>query len=184
MKLLVDFFPLLAFFISYKLTDIYTATAVLMAASSVQVAYLWFKNRRLETMPLVVLGFALVFGTLTLVMHDELFLKWKVSVVEWLFALLLLGAPLFGRNLLKELLDKEITLPDSVWSRLNIGWGLLFFVLGTVNVYFIYFTSTDTWVNFKVWGLTVSNLVAIALTGVYIARHLPKDTPDANNENA
>lgn len=175
MKLLVDFFPLLAFFLAYKFADIYTATAVLMAAASIQVAWLWQKNRRIETMPVVVLGFALVFGTLTLVLHDELFLKWKVTVIEWLFGTALLLAPLFGKNLLKELLGKEIVLPEAIWTRLNWAWGLFFLALGAVNIYFIYYMSTDAWVNFKVWGLTIANLVFVLVTGFYMARHIPEE---------
>lgn len=183
MKLLEDFFPLLAFFISYKLGGIYTATAVLMGACSLQVFYKRLKYKKFETMDLTVLGLALVFGSATLLLRDESFLKWKVTVVEWLFAALLLLAPLFNKNLLKGMLGQQISVPDFVWQRLNIAWGLSFLLLGAVNIYFIYYTSTETWVNFKVWGLTIVNLVSIVLTVLYISRYLPTDdAPKSNNE--
>ncbi|MBI2379864.1 MAG: septation protein A [Gammaproteobacteria bacterium] len=177
MKLLIDFLPLLAFFLSYKLTDIYTATAVLMVASALQVAYLWFSQRKLETMPVVVLGFALVFGTLTLVLRDEAFLKWKVTLVEWLLAGIFLLGPLFGKFMLKELLGKEIQLPDRVWNRINLAWGLSFLILGTANIYFIYNMSTEAWVSFKVWGLTGANLLMVIASGFYMAKHMPEEGP-------
>lgn len=182
MQFLIDFLPLLAFFLTYKLADLYTATAVLMVASVAQVGWLWFKHRRLDTLPVVVMGFALVFGTLTLVLHDDSFLKWKVTLIEWLLAGSFLLAPLFGKSLLKELLGKTIALPDAIWARMNLAWGLFYFALGALNVYFIYYTSTETWVLFKVWGLTAANLLFLVATAFYMGRHLPEEAAVAEKE--
>lgn len=184
MKLLVDFFPVLAFFISYKLLGIYPATAVLMGASVLQVGYLWFKNRRVETMPLVVLFFSLVFGSLTLLLHNDMFLKWKVTIICWVTGGVFLLGPLFGRNVLKEMLGGEAPMDEKSFARLNLAWGLFPLLMGLINLYFVYYTTTDTWVNFKVYGMTAGYLLFSLASGLYMYRHVKPEAVNKSNESA
>ena len=125
MKLLLDFFPILLFFVSYKLSDIYTATAVLMAATIAQMAVIYLRERSLQTMHKVTLVLVLGFGAMTLGLHDERFIKWKPTVLYCGMALALaLATWVFKKSPIKGLLGSQLELPDPVWSRLNGAWVL------------------------------------------------------------
>lgn len=181
MKLLYDFFPLLLFFAAFKVYDIYVATAVAIVASAIQVAGLWFVRRRFETMPLVTLGVLAVFGGLTLLLHDDTFIKWKPTIVYWVLGTLVLGSHWVGRRTLFErLLGEQISLPPVVWSRQNFSWGLFFVALGALNLYVAFYYRLDLaaaerreiWVNFKVFGLLGLTFVFMLVQGVLMARHV------------
>jgi intracellular septation protein len=188
MKFLYDLFPLLLFFAAYKYYDIYVATAVAIAASLVQVAGYWWKHRRFETMQLVTLGVIVVFGGMTLLLHDDTFIKWKPTLVYWILAALILGSQRFGkRTLLGRLLGGQVALPESVWRRLNLSWGVFFAAVGALNLYvaFFYAPQLDAavrqsiWVNFKVFGLMGLTLLFVVVQAVFMARHMqnkPADT--------
>ncbi len=175
MKFLIDFFPIVLFFGAYKLADIYTATAVLMAATVLQTALIWRLDGRLQTLHKVTLVLVLGFGALTLGLHDERFIKWKPTL---LYAGLALGLAVahwgFGKNALQSLLGQQLKLPPAVWHRLNISWVLYCVFMAGLNGYVAQFFSTDTWVNFKLWGY-VFPLVFIIGQGIYVSRHLPRD---------
>lgn len=177
MKLIVDFLPLLVFFAAYKLQGIYVATAVLMAATVLQSAYIYATERRLQAIHQITLVLVLVFGTLTLVLHDESFIKWKPTVLYAAMSLALaVGMWGMKKNFLKVLLGSQLPLPDPVWHKLNIAWvGYTAFMSG-INAYVASFYSTDDWVNFKLWGYAFP-LVFLVVQGIYIARHLPSDPP-------
>ena len=116
MKFLFDLFPILLFFLAYKLYDIYVATAVAIAAAFLQTGLYWLKNRKFETMHLVTLGILIVFGGLTLALHDPLFIKWKPTVVNWLFAVIFLGSRFIGeRTLVERMMSHAISAPAAVW---------------------------------------------------------------------
>ena len=187
MKFLYDLFPLLLFFAAFKLYDIYVATAVAIVASVVQVAGFWLRHRRVETLHLVTLGVIAVFGGLTLWLHDDTFIKWKPSLVYWILAALVLGSQFIGKKkLMQRMLDGHVALPDAVWNRLNLGWGLFFVVLGALNVYVAFYygldldeaTRTAAWVNFKVFGLMGLTLLFVVVQAFYMARHMPAAKPD------
>lgn len=175
MKLLIDFFPILLFFGAYKFYDIYVATAVLMAATVLQMALIYAIDRKLQTMHKITLLLILVFGALTLALQDERFIKWKPTVLYAAMALALALA-LWGwrKNFLKILLGSQLELPDGVWMRLNLAWIVYCAFMATINGYVAAVYSTETWVNFKLWGY-VFPLVFIIGQGVYIARHLKSD---------
>jgi intracellular septation protein len=136
MKLLADFFPVILFFAAYQLYDIYAATAVAILASIVQVAYLWYRQRRVETPHLATLGFLLVFGGLTLLLRDSSFIMWKSSAINWLFGLVLLGSQFIGRKpILQRLMGGQLELEEPVWRRLNLAWALFFLAIGFLNLY-------------------------------------------------
>ena len=172
MKLLLDFFPILLFFVSYKLSDIYTATAVLMAATTVQMAVIYLRERSLQTMHKITLVLVLGFGALTLGLHDERFIKWKPTV---LYSAMSLGLAIatwgLTKSPLKGLLGSQLELPDAVWARLNVAWVFYCAFMALANAYVAQNFSTEEWVNFKLWGY-VFPVTFILGQGIYIARHM------------
>ena len=135
MKFLADFFPILLFFVFYKLYDIYVATAVAILASLGQVGYFWFKNRRVEIMHLVTLGLLAVFGGLTIVLQDRTFIMWKPSIVNWLFAAAFLVSQYMGpRPLIERMMSHAIEVPTQIWRRLNLIWVVFFILMGLANL--------------------------------------------------
>ncbi len=181
MKLLIDFFPILLFFITFKLFEdqqegILAATAVIIVATGVQVAITWAMKRRVEKMHLITLALVVVFGGATLLLEDEMFIKWKPSVVNWLFALAFLGSHFFGeRNLVARGMGSSLRLPAAVWARLNFAWVLFFLSMGLLNLYVVYRFDTDTWVNFKLFGLMGLTLLFVLGQALYLARHLGEE---------
>jgi intracellular septation protein len=175
MKLLLDFFPILLFFVAYKMADIYTATAVLMAATVVQMLLIYKLDGRLQTMHKVTLALILGFGALTLALHDERFIKWKPTVLySGLAFTLALGQYVFNRNFLHMLLGQQLKLAPAVWHRLNVSWMLYCVFMAAINAYVAAYFSTDAWMNFKLWGY-VFPVAFILGQGLYVARHLPRE---------
>jgi intracellular septation protein len=153
MKFLFDLFPVLLFFVAFKVYDIYVATAVAIAASVAQVAWLKLRGRRVEPMLWASLAIVVVFGGATLALQDETFIKWKPTVLYWLFAVVLAGGELLaGRNLIRALLGAQLELPEAAWRKLNLSWIGFFTFMGAANLAVAYNFSTDTWVNFKLFG--------------------------------
>jgi intracellular septation protein len=177
MKTLLDFLPIALFFGAYKLADIYLATGVLMAATLLQMAVIYKLDGRLQTMHKITLGLVLAFGTLTLVLHDERFIKWKPTVLYGVLALGL-GAALWlwRKNFLKNLLGSQLQLPDPVWMRLNLAWVVYCVFMAAINGYVAAFYSTEAWMNFKLWGYAFP-LAFIVAQGIYIAQHLRAGEP-------
>jgi intracellular septation protein len=175
MRFLIDFFPILLFFGAYKLHDIYVATGVLMAATVVQTALIYGIDKKLQTMQKVTLVLVLVFGALTLVLQDERFIKWKPTVLYASMAIVL-AAALWGwkKNLLQLLLGSQLKLPHAVWDRLTVAWVVYFFFMAAVNAYVAALYSTETWVNFKLWGY-VFPVIFLVGQGLYIAKYLKEE---------
>ncbi|HMN45732.1 MAG TPA: septation protein A [Povalibacter sp.] len=178
MQLLFDFFPLIAFFVAYKFAGIFVATGVIIAAVIVQTAVQWFRHRKVSTMSLISAALVLVFGGLTLWIHDEAFIKWKVTVVYWLFAAGFLVSQFVGeRPIIQRMLDGNVTLERPLWLRLNTVWALFFLALGALNIYVMHHFSTDAWAKFKVFGVIGLTLVFTVLQGIWLATKLPADEP-------
>jgi intracellular septation protein len=136
MKLLTDFFPVILFFIAYKVYDIYIATGVAIASSIVQVGYGWLRKGHVERMHLITLAILVVFGGLTILLQDRTFIMWKPSVINWLFGLVFLGSLLIGKKpLVQRMMESAIDVPSAIWRRLNLLWGLFFILLGFLNLY-------------------------------------------------
>ena len=152
MKLLLDFLPILLFFVAFKLAGIYVATGVAIAATFAQVAWLKLRGKKIEPMLWASLAIIAVFGGATLVLQDETFIKWKPTVLYWLFGAVLAGGAALGRNLIRLVLSEQVQLPDPVWTRLNWSWVGFFLLMGALNLYVAYSFSTDLWVNFKLFG--------------------------------
>ncbi len=175
MKILIDFFPILLFFGAYKFYDIYVATAVLMAATVLQTGLMYAIDRKLQTMQKITLALILVFGTLTLALHDDRFIKWKPTVLYAAMAIALAVALwALKKNYLKLLLGSQLELPDAVWMRLNVAWIIYCAFMAALNGYVAAFYSTEVWVNFKLWGYAFP-LLFIVGQGLYIARYLKTD---------
>ncbi len=172
MKILLDFAPIALFFVAYKLWGIYVGTAVLMAATCVQMALVYLIDKKLTTMHKATLYLILIFGTLTLVLQDDRFIKWKPTVLYAAMALALAVALWgFRKNFLKMVLGSQLSLPDPVWTRLNVAWIGYCLFMAAVNGYVAAFYSTDAWANFKLWGY-VFPLAFIIGQGLYVARYI------------
>ncbi|WP_123401220.1 septation protein A [Inmirania thermothiophila] len=182
MKLLVDFLPVLLFFAAYQLWDIYVATAAAIVAGALQVAWAWLRHGRVEPMPLVTLAVLVLFGGATLLLHDERFIKWKPTLVNWLFAAGFLASHFVGRRpLIQRLLAANIELPPPVWRRLSWMWIAFFAAMGVINLFVAYRFSTDVWVDFKLFGMLGLTLVFVLVQGLYLARHI---APEQHEEGS
>jgi intracellular septation protein len=176
MKQLLDFLPLVVFFVFYKLYDIYYASGALIVATALALVFTWVKYRKVEKMTLITFAMVAIFGTLTLVFRNDEFIKWKVTVIYVLFSgALLVSQLILKKPLIQRMLGKELTLPDHVWNKLNVSWAIFFLLCGLANIYVAFWLPQEVWVNFKVFGLTVLTLVFTLLSGVYIYRHMPDE---------
>ena len=176
MKFLFDLFPVILFFAAFKAFDIYVATGVVIVATAAQIAWVWHRHGKVDTMLWISLALVVVFGGATLLLRDETFIKWKPTVLYWLFAAVLLGAAhLFGKNLIRAMLEQQVELPEPLWVRLNLAWVLFFAVMGVLNLWVAFSFATDTWVNFKLFGGMGLMLLFIVAQGVVLARYLPEE---------
>ena len=179
MKFLFDIFPVILFFVAYKVADIYIATAVAIGATFAQIGWVWLRKRKVDTMLWVSLVIIVVFGGATLALHDETFIKWKPTVLYWLFGVALVVADrMFGKNLIRAMMGTQIELPDPIWAKLNFSWCLFFIVMGVLNLYVAYSFSTDTWVNFKLFGGTGLMLVFVLAQAVVLSRFVEDKGPN------
>jgi len=199
-KILFDLFPIILFFAAYQVGEknpesatawlatlgiplasgakpgVFLATVVAIAATFGQIAWVWLRQRKVDTMLWVSLVLIVVFGGATLLLHDETFIKWKPTVLYWLFALSLGLAPiLFERNLIRLMMEKNVVLPDAVWSRLNLAWAAFFALMGIANLWVAMHYSTDAWVNFKMFGSLGLMLLFIIAQTLYLSRHIKEE---------
>ena len=173
MKFLFDLFPVVLFFTAFKLFDIYIATAVAIAATVMQIGWVKWKGGKVDKMMWITLIVIVVFGGATLALHDETFIKWKPTVLYWLFAAALSTAELvFRKNLVRAALGEHIQAPDAVWRKLGWAWVGFFAFMGAANLYVAYNFSTDTWVNFKLFGGMGLMLLFVVLQAVFLARYV------------
>lgn len=184
MQLLFDFLPVAAFFVAYKLADIYVATGVIIVATLLQVSIYWLWKRRLNPMHLVTAGLVLVFGGLTLLVHDTAFIMWKPTVVNWLFAaafLVSLWRRVSDRPLIQRMFGATGAAPELgelLWRRLNWIWIAFFFAMGALNLAVFRSFDEATWVSFKLWGMLGLTIVFIVAQSYWIAvRTAPHDEP-------
>jgi intracellular septation protein len=177
MKFLFDFFPIALFFLAYKLGDIYIATFTAILASLAQVLFGRFKKGHFEKFPLITLATITLLGGATLFFRNELFIKWKPTVVYWVLALAFLLSQWIGaKPLIQRAAEKSIQLNPTVWLRLNLSWVLFFAMLGGLNLYVVRHFDTNTWVNFKLFGTLGLTLLFVIMQGIYIMRHqLPEE---------
>jgi intracellular septation protein len=182
MKLLLDFFPILAFFVAYKMADIYTGTAVLMACTVLQMGIVYAMHRKLETMQKATLGLILVFGALTLGLHDDRFIKWKPTVLYVAIALVLaVGLWGFKKNLFKSMLSSQLPLNDQVWAKLCMSFIGFSLFMAALNAWVATYLTTEAYMNFKLWGFAIPVVYFIGF-GLYVARNLPPEEAPATED--
>jgi intracellular septation protein len=173
MKFLVDFFPIALFFIAYKIWGIYVATAVAIATSVIQVSYEWIRFRKVDKMQWATLVLIGVLGGATLFFHDEMFIKWKPTIINWLFAAVFWGSHYIGKDpIIKRMMNSQVNLPSDVWARLNMSWVGFFFISGVANIYVAYHFTTNAWVNFKLFGVLGMTFFFVILQAVYLSRYV------------
>lgn len=142
MKFLTDLLPVILFFIAYKLHGIYLATLVAIAAAAVQVGWMRWRHGRIEKIHLITLVLLLLFGGLTLALRDPIFVMWKPTIINWLFAGVFLGSFwIGGKPLTERMMGQAVQVPEPIWYRLNWAWVGFFFISGLINLYVIYFGS-------------------------------------------
>lgn len=173
MKFLFDLFPVILFFIAFKLFGIFAATAVAIAATVAQIAWVKFRHGKVDGMLIASGAIVIVFGGATLLLHDETFIKWKPTVLYWLFALVLsLSEFIWKKNLIRSVMGEQISLPDAIWKKLNHAWAAFFAALGGLNLYVAFRFSTDIWVDFKLFGTTALMLVFVVLQSLMLGKYL------------
>ena len=197
MKFFFDLLPVILFFVAYKIAGsneagaldlarsilgdgieakqapILIATLIAIVATAGQIAWVWLRHRKVETMLWVSLAIVTLFGGATLLFHDPTFIKWKPTALYWLFAATLLGSSLLlRRNLIRKLLEAQMSLPDAIWQRLNLIWAMFFAAMGVLNLVVAYRFSEATWVNFKLFGGMGLMLVFVLAQGAWLSRHM------------
>ncbi len=181
MKFLFDLFPVILFFVAFKFYGIYVATAIAMGATVAQIAWVWLRHRKVDPMLWVSFGVIAVFGSATLLLQDETFIKWKPTVLYWLFAATLTVAQVvFRKNLIRAMMGKQMQLPAPAWTRLLWSWAGFFGFMGVANLYVAFNYPTDFWVNFKLFGGMGLMFAFVIVQAVFLSRHLEQDPSEGN----
>jgi len=176
MKFLFDLFPVILFFIAFKFFDIYIATAVAIVATLAQIIVSKIRHNKVEKMLIVSGVIITLFGGATLLLHDPKFILWKPTILYWLFSASLISAPLlFKKNLIRNMMEAQISLPDNLWVKLNWAWTTLFLALGFLNLYVAFNFSQNAWVNFKLFGVTGLMFAFIIVQTLLLSKYIPKE---------
>ena len=178
MKLAIEAGPLLVFFIANYALGIYWGTGLFMAATAVSLAASWMLTRKIAVMPLISAGFVAVFGGLTLWLHDDSFIKIKVTLINTLFGVVLVGGLAFGQLFLKLVMGEAMKMTDAGWRTLTVRWAVFFFAVALLNEYVWRSYETATWVNFKVFGLLPLTLVFAVSQAPFMLKHAIPDETD------
>ncbi|MEP0203532.1 MAG: septation protein A [Halioglobus sp.] len=187
MKQLLEFLPIVLFFIAYQLRGetisiggwehtldgIFSATAVLMLATLIQVVISYLLSRKLEKRALWMLLAVFVFGGATLLFRNQMFIQWKPTIFNWALALAFAGSQFIGnKNLMERTLGSQLELPKQVWTRLNLVWIANFSVVGALNLVVAYLYSEEVWVSYKLYSAIGFTLVLTVLTALLVSPHL------------
>lgn len=184
MKMLFDFFPILLFFIAFKTYDIYVATITAIIATFVQVILFWLKYRRFEKMHVITLVLITVFGGISVYLQNPLYIKLKTTILEWVFALVFIGSEYIGdRNIVERMMSNAMSAPEHIWKKLNFAWAGFFTLVGFVNLYIIYNFDTDTWVDFKTFGMLGMTIVFVILQGIFMSKYVIQDDDNKETTN-
>lgn len=171
MKFLYNFFPVILFFVIYKISNIYIATTALMIASFIQTFGYWMVRHTFEKMHLISFLVIVILGTITLLLHDPIFIKWKPTLVSWIFSGIFLGSQLILKKpALHYLMSKTLSLSDRVWNYLNLSWAFFFLAIGFINLYVAYHFDTNIWINFKLFGILGATFLFGLIQSIVIAR--------------
>lgn len=184
MKLFFDFLPIIIFFIAYKFFGIYVATGAAITVSFIQVAFHLIRHRSVPMLQLVSLLLIVIFGGSTLLLHNEVFIKWKPTVLYWVLALSFLGSQLFSKKtFIQRLMERNISLPQNIWTLLNIAWVIFFSLMGCLNLWVAYHFNTNIWVNFKLFGMLGLTLVFTIAQAIYLTRYIDSSGKSKHHES-
>jgi len=179
MKFFFEFFPILIFFGVYRAYDIFIATGALIVVSIAQIVILKLQNKPITKMQITSLALIVVLGGITLLLRDEMYLKWKVTIVNAAFGLVFLGSHFVGNlTIIERILSKQLQLDSQLLRRLNFSWAMFFFFLGALNLWVIYTYDTETWVNFKLFGLMGLTIVFSVGQAFIMSRAIKKQRQD------
>ncbi len=179
MHAVLEYIPLIIFLLFYKFADLYWATGSLIVTSALQILYYLIKKEKVPTRNWIFFTLIAVFGGLTIFFHDDAFIKWKVTIINEFFAIaLLVSHYVFNKNIIKQFLSESLTLPEPIWIKLNLAWAVFFALCGALNLYVAFSFDLDTWVNFKVFGLTGLTLVFAVGSILSLYKYLPQDSEE------
>ncbi len=174
MQLFVDFFPLIIFFVVYKLTDIMWATGAIVVATVLALGVHWLRTRTINRMQLISGSLVAVFGGITLMLGDGIYIQWKPTIVYALFAAAFLASQYFGgKTIVERLMGEAVALQLTDWRILNVMWVIFFAVMAVLNLYVVYNFDEETWVNFKLFGTLALTIVMVVMQAIWISRRLP-----------
>lgn len=186
MKFFLDFFPLIGFFAVYYQYDIITATGALVLFSIIQIAGYWLVTKSVEKMHLISLGLVVVFGGMTVLMNDPIFIKWKVTLINWLFGAIILVRLFFFKAFSIQALFKNAmpvgVIPPTLWRHVDLAWAGFFVAMGWLNLAVAFYLSESVWVNFKVFGLMIATMLMVGYTIYRLSPYLNDEHGAANDE--
>jgi intracellular septation protein len=177
LNLFYDFIPVVLFFVAFKFYGIYTATLVGIVATAIQLVLTTIWKKKLDRKQLLTLVIFVVFGGMTLYFHNPIFVKWKPSVIFWVFGLVFLISQFVGKKpiiqrMMEPMVEEKSKLPASIWRKMNLSWSIFFITLGTINIFIAYHFSTDTWVNFKLYGILGAIIIFSFLQAICLSKHM------------
>jgi intracellular septation protein len=177
MQMLYEIFPVFLFFLAFKIYGIYVATVVGIVTTFIQVVISRMWMGKWDKKQLITLAIFLVFGGMTLYFHNPIFVKWKPTVVFWIFAAAILITQFFPQKplmqrLMENMLQDKANVPNQTWKKLNLIWALFFATLGSINLYIAYYFSNDAWVNFKFYGVTGALFTFSIFQAIYLTRYM------------
>ncbi len=182
MHAVLEYIPLIIFLLFYKFADLYWATGSLIVTSALQILYYLIKKEKVPTRNWIFFALIAVFGGMTIFFHDDAFIKWKVTIINEFFAIaLLVSHYVFNKNIIKQFLSESLTLPEPIWTKLNLAWAVFFALCGALNLYVAFNFDLDTWVNFKVFGLTGLTLVFAVGSILSLYKYLPQDSEEVTD---
>jgi intracellular septation protein len=183
MQSFLEFLPLVVFYIVWKFADIYWATGSLIIMSALHVLFFIVQRKPVPQKAWIFLGLIAVFGGLTIYLQDDTFLKWKVTIINGIFAAaLVISQYVFKKNIIKQFLGEALNLPEKIWSNLNLSWAAFFAFCAILNWYVAFNFEQETWVNFKVFGLTGLMLVFSVSSIFALYKYLPKEEAEPEVE--
>ncbi|MFB0978195.1 MAG: septation protein A [Myxococcota bacterium] len=174
MKFFIDLFPIVIFFFVYQQSDLYDATLAVMIACALQTFGYRLFAKEFDRNHILALVLVVPFGALTLIFRDPTFIKWNGTVELWLLAIGLIGSQYIGdQPLIQRMLGGGLELPEPIWRKLNFIWAAFFVASGAANLYVAYNYEEETWVNFRMFGMTGLSVVFVAANLVWIMRVAP-----------
>jgi intracellular septation protein len=211
MKFLFDMFPVILFFATFKVAEgrkeataellgsmfgvlgltafppdqspILLATVVVILATFAQIGWVRWRHGKVDKMLWISLGLIVVLGGMTIALRDDTFIKWKPTVLYWIFSVILLvSASMFGKNLIRAMLEAQVEAPDHVWSKLNVAWAVFFALMGFANLFVALSFPTDIWVNFKLFGTMGLMFVFIIAQGLWLNRYVGEPTTPQSDQ--